>query len=407
MQHACQAAPCAEKATIAQSKQQPILRLGPVDDPLEREADRVADAVVTGRNVGNISTAPSSTAQRKCAECAAEEEQTLRRKETSQAATSHAAAETAASAVASGGAALSQQQRAYFEPRFGRDLSSVRIHTHTSAATAAQGVNAHAFAIGTDIAFAPGQFRPDTDRGQRLMAHELAHVLQQDRGVLRRDAVPTGITLKDAKPFGHADLKSDELKTKWRTYIGSATQMQVTPAGNYKGHCAKEYITEVANTCPAEFAEKRSGNFCTGDKCLDFDAHGSAGESNTGQSVSDGPDSFIDLHRTRNPVSLLEGTGKNACSVVCHQRYKFDRKDDLGSFYIIRNFRADKYTPQGATAALHITTGDVQKVAASLEAPSAEKFAKDVAPGLKKSGKLGDAPAPPPKTAGEKEEIKK
>src|SRR6188508_2481382 len=56
------------------------LRVGPVDDPLEREADRVADAVIAGRPTGAIGALPPDTAQRKCAECDAEEEKPVQRK---------------------------------------------------------------------------------------------------------------------------------------------------------------------------------------------------------------------------------------------------------------------------------------------------------------------------------------
>jgi hypothetical protein len=228
--------------------------------------------------------------------------------------------------------------------------------------------------------------------------------MRLENPVIQRQSAPTGIGLKEAKPFGHADLKDDALKQKWRTYIGSTTLMQATPSGDYKGHCTKEYLTEVSNTCPARFAELRKEAFCTESKCLDFGGYGTAGDPDTGKVVTDGPDTFIDRHRTRHPESLLEGTGKDKCSVVCHQRYKFDRKSDLGSFFVIRNFRADKYTPPGSKDALHITTGDVQKVSSGLEAPTKEKFAKDIAPGLKKRGVLAEAP-PIPKDGGEKKGI--
>jgi len=218
---------------------------------------------------------------------------------------------------------------------------------------------------------------------------------------IQRLAAPTSIKLAEAKPFGHADLKNDELKKKYRTYLGSTTLMQVTPAGDYTGHCTKEYLTEVANTCPARFAELRTGGFCTGSKCLDFGRWGNSGDPDTDKMVTDGPDSFIDRHRTSYDQSLLEGSSKDQCSVVCHQRYKYDRKDDLGSFYIIRNFRAGKYTPPGSKDALHITTGKVQKVPAPLEAPTQETFAKDIAPGLKRGGTLTEAP-PVPKGGSEK-----
>ena len=338
--------------------------------------------------------------------------------------------------------------RQFMQPRLGHDFSRVRLHTDGAADASARAVNALAFTVGNDVVFGAGQFEPTSACGRRLLAHELTHVIQQsaagatglptrigepgdayeqeaDRvasrvstgaaasvtpgrraATVQRQATPSGIALKEAKPFGHGDLKTDDLKQKWRTYIGATTLLQVTPPGDYKGHCAKEYLTEVSNTCPSRFVELREGaqegdkkGFCTGDKCLGFASFGTAGDSGTGKTLTDGPDTFLDMHRTRHGESLLEGSGKNQCSVVCHQRYAFDRKTDLGSFYIIRNFRADKYSPPGAKSPLHVTTGDIRKVPAGLAAPSPDKFAKDIAPGLVKTKDLLSAP-PVPTAAG-------
>ena len=153
------------------------LRIGSHDDPLEREADRIAAAVVGEAKVPAIGAGPPNVAQRKCAQCEAEETPVLR-KAASTAATSGGAAR-AASALAQGGVPLTPEQRAYFEPRFGRDFSEVRVHADGSAAEAARAINAHAYTLGRDIAFAEGQFRPGSQEGKRLIAHELAHVIHQ------------------------------------------------------------------------------------------------------------------------------------------------------------------------------------------------------------------------------------
>ena len=79
-----------------------------------------------------------------------------------------------------GGQPLPPTLRAYFEPRFGHDLSEVRIHAGAQAAEAAQSIDAQAFTVGQDVAFAAGQYSPETDEGKRLLAHELTHVIQQD-----------------------------------------------------------------------------------------------------------------------------------------------------------------------------------------------------------------------------------
>jgi hypothetical protein len=84
-----------------------------------------------------------------------------------------------------GGAPMSPAARGYFEPRFGRDLSAVRLHTGAAAAAAAGEVGARAFTVGSDVAFGAGEYRPDSSEGRKLLAHELVHTAQQ-----RGDRVP-------------------------------------------------------------------------------------------------------------------------------------------------------------------------------------------------------------------------
>jgi hypothetical protein len=74
---------------------------------------------------------------------------------------------------------LDSDLRAYFEPRFGHDLSNVRVHKDESAAASARSVNALAYTVGNRIVFGRGQYAPHSDSGRRLVAHELAHVVQQ------------------------------------------------------------------------------------------------------------------------------------------------------------------------------------------------------------------------------------
>ena len=68
------------------------------------------------------------------------------------------------------------------EPRFGRDLGDVRVHTDAAAARAAKMLSANAFTVGRDIHFADGQYRTDTMPGLHLLAHELTHTVQQGGG---------------------------------------------------------------------------------------------------------------------------------------------------------------------------------------------------------------------------------
>ena len=78
-----------------------------------------------------------------------------------------------------GGEPLPASARTYFEPRFGYDFSRVRIHAGAQAAQVARSINAQAFTVGKDIAFASGAYSPQTNGGKRLLAHELVHVVQQ------------------------------------------------------------------------------------------------------------------------------------------------------------------------------------------------------------------------------------
>ena len=80
---------------------------------------------------------------------------------------------------ASLGTPLEESTRTLMETRLGHDFSHVRVHTDAEAAGSARGVNARAYTVGNDIVFGEGQYHPSTDSSRRLIAHELAHVIQQ------------------------------------------------------------------------------------------------------------------------------------------------------------------------------------------------------------------------------------
>src|SRR5205809_75471 len=83
--------------------------------------------------------------------------------------------------VSSGGDALPPGVQTRMSRELATDLSHVRVHTDAAAASSASSIAAKAYAVGPHVAFAAGQFRPDTPSGNRLLAHELTHVVQQPR----------------------------------------------------------------------------------------------------------------------------------------------------------------------------------------------------------------------------------
>ncbi len=94
---------------------------------------------------------------------------------------------------------LDPSTRAFFEPRFGHDFSRVRVHSDARAAASAQALNALAYTVGTDVVFAAGRFAPQTAPGRSLLAHELAHVVQQSRSeptVMRKPAASSSVEVK-------------------------------------------------------------------------------------------------------------------------------------------------------------------------------------------------------------------
>jgi outer membrane protein OmpA-like peptidoglycan-associated protein len=177
------------------------LKVSNPSDEYEHEADRIADQVM--RMPDDAAAPPrlsryslTTTVQRACAKCEDEEEAPgLQRKaadesdedleargkvENGKHSDSKVAAQVESLRV--GGEVLPATVRNFFEPRFGRDFSLVRVHTGSLAAESVGGVRALAYTVGRNIVFGAGQYSPDTNQGRHLLAHELAHTVQQGWG---------------------------------------------------------------------------------------------------------------------------------------------------------------------------------------------------------------------------------
>ena len=86
-----------------------------------------------------------------------------------------------------GGNGLPSPIKSKMETSFGRDFSSVRVHSDSNAAEASRSIGAQAFTYGNDIFFNQGKFNPGSEDGQRLIAHELVHVVQANNTVRRKE----------------------------------------------------------------------------------------------------------------------------------------------------------------------------------------------------------------------------
>ncbi|MDQ6867026.1 MAG: DUF4157 domain-containing protein [Pseudomonadota bacterium] len=160
---------------------QPKLAIGAINDPIEHEADRIADQVMRMPDPDLSIAATPAQLSRKCAACAKEEKtQTVQTKPAGSAeSTASEAPPIVHKVLSSPGQPLDMATRAFMEPRFGHDFSHVRVHTDTKAEESARAVNALAYTVGQNIAFGAGQYAPETAAGRRLTAHELAHTIQQ------------------------------------------------------------------------------------------------------------------------------------------------------------------------------------------------------------------------------------
>jgi Domain of unknown function (DUF4157) len=136
-----------------------------------------------------VAIAPTGMLQRKCAcgnhtpgggecsACAAKRQSMQRSAETHE--DIDAGRVAAQNVVAGGGNPLEHGARGFMEQRFGHDFSGVRVHTGGDAAASARAVHAHAYTVGEHIVFGQNRYAPGTPGGNRLLAHELTHVVQQ------------------------------------------------------------------------------------------------------------------------------------------------------------------------------------------------------------------------------------
>ena len=189
-------------------------------DPYEVEADRVADAVTQGNThpaSASVDREPDSglTINRMCSSCSDEvnreaaatpedekkketmslqrqpeeekdKDKVMSRKASGDALSVDGEVEAGIRRLPGGGTPLPPAVQADMESRVGFDFNAVRVHTDSNAGQLAKSVNARAFTVGSDIVFNSGEYSPQSKDGQKLLAHELTHVVQQTGPVQRQ-----------------------------------------------------------------------------------------------------------------------------------------------------------------------------------------------------------------------------
>jgi hypothetical protein len=110
----------------------------------------------------------------------------------------------------SGGSPLPEPTRGMMESGYGRSFDNVRLYTDGGAASAAESIQARAFTVGSNVYFGAGQYQPQTSSGRQLIAHELAHVVQQSSGLAQPSVQRAGTddTTNPVATSGPADPAS-------------------------------------------------------------------------------------------------------------------------------------------------------------------------------------------------------
>lgn len=153
------------------------------------------------------------------------------------------------------GASLDRGTRQFFEQGFGRDLSHVRVHDDAQAARAARELGAHAFATDRDIFFASGRYEPSSASGKALLAHELAHTVQQAPGPSVESPRPTAPGAARASASRTPGRISRAPRSVARAAVASPTPQTRAPDGDKTRDTAAEMpAEEVALEKVGEFA---------------------------------------------------------------------------------------------------------------------------------------------------------
>ena len=220
-------------ALISQNEKrlQAKLSIGANNDPLEQEADRIADQVMESpANPVKGGTIPSI--QRFAGQSAG------------QAGTAPASVDHV---LSGSGRPLDLALQQDMGQRFGHDFSRVRVHTGAAAEQSARDINALAYTAGQNIVFGAGRYAPGSQEGQHLLAHELTHVVQQSSNIATIQRLP------DPECGNTTPLP---MSGSCSSYVHTCNSETFVPASSAKIHISVdvEYAEPPGNTGPEDFS---------------------------------------------------------------------------------------------------------------------------------------------------------
>lgn len=318
-----QCAACANNKSSLQLK----LAIGASNDPLELEADRVANQVMATPAHSAVNCVPLRI--QRYAGQASEGTQN--------------APTSVERVLASTGKPLDSALRQDMEQRFSHDFSRVRVHLGAAAEQSAQDVNASAYTVGHNIVFGAGQFAPGIQAGRRLLAHELTHVVQQggtigsfynnapahsneqtkplpimwrERDTLRRSpGCPNTVMTHYVSPISHRFRHSTHGPI---LLLGGVAKMEVgedlmCTSRSFDGERLTETVTITSNNCPGTQSQQLAGGtFTVG-----------TGTTSGNRTFPRLQNTFYDHHEMGmldNPASMGRWRSRN-CQIVREQRY--------------------------------------------------------------------------------------
>ena len=292
----------AETGSAANAVQvQCSLAIGAVNDPLEHEADTMADRVMSMQEVPAVGPAGAGGIQRKCAGCEEEEKvqrkplaSFIQRKESSVGTVASDAVSSQINASKGSGSNMDSNTQSFMQSRFGTDFWDIKIHTGGEAIQMNRELNAKAFTVGNDIYFNEGQYNPGSNEGKHLLAHELTHTVQQQGGE-KKSQVQRKIQVNPGRKLdtqGFTTTKTGDIYTCPAVVKGSVwneifTSLLHSPrifkvAGSTDADVTKNFLKHMtARYDIVEFASKKKYKFPSGGSGItmntDFWEHDSTG----------------------------------------------------------------------------------------------------------------------------------